>query len=150
MTESTNDGSTSWRRAILATNSFTVRLGSASGLGAAGGVVGTTFSGTTREATTVLRMRRPLRLSAWTTVVVRVGAGSGGAPSRTKATRVMGTSIKQNLAILFMPIEIAEFSLYSALRRFWALVGQRYHEQAKAYSTQGQTQIGRNKFSLRS
>src|SRR5947209_6337861 len=112
MTESTSEGSTSWRRAILATSSFTVRLGSASVFGAAGGFVGSTFSGTTREATMVLRIRRQLRVSAWTTVVVRVSGVS--APRRPKATRLMGTSVKQNLAILFMP-KIAEPSLYMLL-----------------------------------
>src|SRR5580704_6564033 len=117
MTESTRDGSTSWRRAILATNSFTVTLGSGLAFGAAGGgggAVETTFCGTTREATTVLRIRRPLRVSARTTVVIRVGAGSGGAPWSPKATNIMGTSIEQNRIALFNPRQTVEFLLYGA------------------------------------
>src|ERR1700692_2112968 len=103
MTESTREGSTSWRRAMLATSSLTVTLGSGLALGAGAGAVETTFSGTTREATTVLRIRRPLWVSARTTVVVRVGCKSGGAPRSTVAS-VMGTSIKQNRITLFNPI----------------------------------------------
>src|SRR5437899_12692015 len=96
MTESTSDGSTLWRRAMLATRSLTVALDSGSAFGAGGGVGAITFSGTTREVTTAARIRRPLRASARTTVVL-FGVAVTEAPCSSKTTKVITHSLKQKL-----------------------------------------------------
>src|SRR6185369_5905058 len=105
MTESTSDGSTLWRRAILSTSAFTVALGpdSAFGTGGCGGGVGRiTFSGTVREAITALRTRRPPASARTTVVTLREGESDvGGAAWSPKAANTIAHSVKQNLMTLF-------------------------------------------------
>jgi hypothetical protein len=86
------------------------------GAGGGGGAEGTIFSGMTREATTVLRTSRPLWASARTTVVIRLGDGSGDAPRSPKATSVMAPSIKQMRISLFGRPRNLDFSLYRFCR----------------------------------
>src|SRR5437879_1430066 len=105
MTESTSDGSSSFRRAMFATSAFTVEPATGGG-----GVEEITLSGTTREATTALRISRPLRASARTTVVTRRGGGSDGAPWSPKAGRARRPTFKQKFITLINPKQDADAS----------------------------------------
>src|SRR5258707_9882472 len=88
---------------MLDTSALTVTPGSGSALGAAGGggAGEITFSGTDREATGTLRTRRPLRASARTTVVTRLGGVSSEAPWSPIVTNVISPSLKQKFITLF-------------------------------------------------
>src|SRR5713226_8351020 len=89
---------------MLDTSALTVGPVSGSELGTAGGGGGAgeiTFSGTDREATATLRTRRPLRASARTTVVTRLGGVSSEDPWSRMATNVIAPSLKQKFITLF-------------------------------------------------
>ena len=96
---------------MFATKGLTVALGSKLLLGAEGGGAAgeITFSGTTRETTTVLRTRRPLWLSARTVLVIRAGGASIDAPGSCNAIKAIAFSVKQNRINLSDPVKYRIF-----------------------------------------